>query len=284
MQTIKDKIQQHINTVSIAELFIYSNIAVFSIVFLSKAVATLMQWGENPLFDWLALPSILEHFYSKPWTLLSYGFLHSGFIHLLFNSLLLYYFGNLFLDFFSKRDFLIYYFSGIIFGGLIYLVSYNIFPALMKVNSSLVGASAGIMAILIGIATKIPNYAMQFRFIGGIKLWHIAIGVLILDIIQMPIQNTGGHIAHLGGALIGFLLTTKINKGKNLSSLFSFIKISKKQSPLKTVYKNTNPISNSRTSSNHQRKIDAILDKISKSGYETLSQSEKDFLFSIGKK
>jgi len=284
MNSIQQKIQQHYNSANIAERFIYINIVVFIITFSVKAFATLMQWGDNPFFDWFALPSTFESFIVKPWTIISYGFLHSSFLHIFFNSVLLFYFGNLFLDFFSKRDFIIYYFSGIVIGGLIYLLSYTFFPALVHQNTSLVGASAGVTAVLIGIATKIPNYAIQFRFIGAIKLWYIAVGIVILDIIQIPLGNTGGHLAHLGGALIGFLLTTQTDKSDNLSSFFGNFFKSKKQSPLKTVYKRTNPLSSNQTSNAHQRKIDAILDKISKSGYETLNQEEKDFLFSVGKK
>ena len=167
---------------------------------------------------------------------------------------------------------------------VVYILSYNYFPALQKNTAYLVGASAGVTAILVGLATKIPNYALRFRFIGNIKLWHIAVGFILLDIIQLPISNTGGHLAHLGGALTGFLLTNQVNKGKNLSQFFSNIFKSKKEKPLKTVYKNPKATNNIKNDNARQRKIDEILDKISKSGYETLTKEEKDFLFSVGKK
>lgn len=243
-----------------------------------------MKWNENLFVNWFSLPSNLDSFISQPWTLVSYGFLHDDFLHILFNSMLLFYIGNLFLDFFSKRDFLIFYISGIVVGGIVFLLSYTYFPFLKDNYSFLVGASAGVTAILIGVATKIPNYALHFRFIGAIKLWHIAVAFVLLDIIQLPISNTGGHLAHLGGAIVGFLLTNKTNKGENLNQLFSSLFKSKKGSPLKTVYKNPKPQHNTKNSAIQQEKIDKILDKISKSGYETLNQDEKDFLFTIGKK
>jgi membrane associated rhomboid family serine protease len=284
MNNLVYTIQRKFKSATIVEKIIFINIAVFAISYLTKALFSLMQWGEDPFFNWFALPANFSNFFLRPWSIISYGFLHGDFWHILFNLIILYYFGNLFLDFFSKRDFLIYYFLGIIFGGVVYMFSYNFFPALKTNTAYLVGATAGVTAILVGLATKIPNYAMNFRFIGSIKLWYIAVGVILLDIIQIPVSNTGGHLAHLGGALIGFLLTNQTNNGKNISNLFSSLFKTKKQNPLKTVYKKPKPKKSIKNSNAHQRKIDEILDKISKSGYETLTKEEKDFLFSVGKK
>lgn len=281
---LKDQIQHRFKSANIAEQIIYINIVVFVLAFIIKAFSSLMQWNEGLFFNWFALPNGFSNFLSKPWTIISYGFLHADFLHILFNSVFLFYFGNLFLDFFSKRDFLIYYILGIIFGGIIYMLSYNYFPALKNDTAYLVGASAGVTTILVGIATKIPNYALHFRFIGGIKLWHIAVGFIILDIIQLPVNNTGGHLAHLGGALTGFLLSNQTNKGISITQLFSKLFKTKKQNPLKTVYKKPKASNTTKNSNAHQRKIDEILDKISKSGYETLTKEEKEFLFSVGKK
>ena len=267
MNNVVKTIQRKFKSATIVEKIIYINIAVFAIAYLTKALFSLMQWGEDPFFNWFALPANFSNFFLRPWSIISYGFLHGDFLHILFNLIILFYFGNLFLDFFSKRDFLIYYFLGILFGGVIYMFSYNYFPALKTNTAYLVGASAGVTAILVGLATKIPNYAMNFRFIGSIKLWYIAVGVILLDIIQIPVSNTGGHLAHLGGALIGFLLTNQTNRGKNISNIFSSIFKTKKQNPLKTVYKKPKPKKPKKNSNAHQRKIDDILDKISKSGY-----------------
>ncbi len=284
MNNLKDKIVYKLKTANIAEQIIYVNIIVFIVTLFFRAFSTLMQWNENLFVSWFSLPASFNQFLTKPWTIVTYGFLHADFLHILFNLILLYYIGNLFLNFFSKRDFLIYYLSGIIIGGVIYLTSYNFFPALKGSNSVLLGASAGVTAILVGLAAKIPNYALHLRFIGAIKLWHIAVAMVLIDLIQLPLNNTGGHLAHLGGALIGFLLTNQTNKGKNLNQLLGFIFKKKKKEPLKTVYKNPNPQKRTKSTINDQQKIDTILDKISKSGYDALSKEEKDFLFKIGKK
>ncbi len=284
MNSILEKIQYKLKTANIVEQFIYINIAVFVITLVFKVFSTYMQWNDNIFVNWFSLPANFNSFLSQPWTIVSYGFLHADFLHILFNLLILFYIGNLFLNFFSKRDFLIYYFSGIVFGGILYLLSYAFIPSLKGSNAFLVGASAGVTAILIGLATKIPNYAIHFRFIGAIKLWYIAVVFVILDLIQLPLNNTGGHLAHLGGAAIGFFLTNLTFKGKKKNTIFSSIFKSRKDKPLKTVYRNPKRQQNDKADAIQQQKIDKILDKISKSGYETLSQSEKDFLFTIGKK
>lgn len=285
MKNIIEKIQYRFNSANIVEQIIYINVALFLLTYLINSFSFLMNLGDSVIFDWFSLPADFENFISKPWTIITYGFLHGGFLHILFNLIVLFYFGNLFLDFFSKKEFLIYYLSGIIAGGIIFMLSYTYFPALKNDHSYLVGASAGVTSILVGIASKIPSYSLHFRFIGAIKLWYIAVGFILLDIVQIPISNTGGHLAHLGGALIGFILTNQFYDGKNTTGLFSNIFKTDKQKPLKTVYKKRKSTTNSRINNDAQQlKIDQILDKISKSGYETLTKDEKEFLFSVGKK
>ena len=285
MNDIIEKIKHRFKSANIAEQLIYLNVAIFLFTYLFKAFASLMLWNQNIVFDWFALPVAFQDFLTMPWSLISYAFLHGGFLHLLFNMIVLFYFGNLFLDFFSKKQFFNYYFLGVVGGGIIFMISYNYFPALSGKTTLLVGASAGVTAILVGLATKAPNYAMHFRFIGAIKLWYIAVGFILLDVIQIPISNTGGHLAHLGGAFVGFLLTYyQFGENKTGNNTISNLFKSKKQNPLKTVYKKAKTSSNTSKNNNNQRKIDAILDKISKSGYETLTKEEKEFLFSVGKK
>jgi membrane associated rhomboid family serine protease len=285
MNNIIEKIQYRFKSANIVEQIIYINVVLFLLTYLINSLSFLMNLGDAVIFDWFSLPADFKNFIHKPWTLISYGFLHGGFLHILFNLIILFFIGNLFLDFFTKKDFLIYYFSGIIVGGIVFMLSYTYFPALKNDHSYLVGASAGVTSILVGIATKIPNYAMQFRFIGTIKLWYIAAGFVFLDIVQIPLSNTGGHLAHLGGALIGFILTNQFDGFKNTPGLFSSLFKSKKQNPLKTVYKKPKSTTRSKVNDDaQQHKIDQILDKISKSGYETLTKDEKEFLFSVGKK
>jgi membrane associated rhomboid family serine protease len=268
---------------SVVMKIIYITGAVFIITFLLNTLAFLFQGGDNFVISWFALSPDVNELLYKPWTLITYGFLHSGILHILFNLLVLYYVGNIFLNFFSKEQFLTYYFSGIITGGVIFMLSYNYLPALSTGNSVLVGASAGVTAILVGLAAYIPNYALHFQFIGRVPLKYLAIFFVALDVIQIPGGNAGGHLAHLGGALIGFLLTNNMNKGEDLIKMFRNLFKPKKQKPLKTVYKKKTAYSAKRQTTEHQRRIDAILDKISKSGYDALSKEEKDFLFKAGK-
>lgn len=279
LEDIKNKYR----TSNIAEKLIFINIFVFVFTFVLNSFSSLFKTSGNFVIDWFALSPYFNELLYKPWSLISYGFIHSGFFHILFNLIFLYYIGNLFLNFFSKKQFLTYYFLGIIFGGFIYILSYNFFPLLKGQQTVLVGASAGVTAILVGLATHIPHYALRFQFLGNIKLMYIAIGFIVLDLIQIPDGNAGGHLAHLGGALIGYLLTQYFNKGEVVILSFENL-FQKKEKPLKTVYKNKqNTNTKIENPKEHQAKIDRILDKISKSGYDTLTKEEKDFLFKVGK-
>ncbi len=267
---------------SVVEKLIYINLAIFILGFLFNTLSFLMSAHSNFVFDWFALPAQYNAVLLKPWTLFTYAFLHASLWHILANLIILFFIGNLFLDYFTQKQFLNYYILGALFGGVIFVLSFNMFPALKNSNSVLVGASAAVTAIFVGIATHIPKYELNLRFIGFVKLWILAAIWVGLDIIQIPVENAGGHLAHLGGAFIGFILSYKHQNGiqlfKYLSDLFS----PKKKKPLKTVYKSNLKRESSNVVAN-QKRIDAILDKIGKSGYETLSKDEKDYLFKSGK-
>ena len=269
---------------NVAEQIIGLNLLLFILLYLFNSFAFVMGLEENYLLYYLSLKADLDLLIFQPWTLITYGFVHEGFLHILFNMILLYYFGQLFLDFFDRGSFIRYYLIGILMGGLIYLIAYNFFPGLKTTQSLLIGASAGVTAIVIGIASHIPNYAMHFRFIGSIKLLYIAIVLVLWDLIQIPNGNAGGHLAHLGGALAGFMLT-RMGTGKGFSIDFgSFGKTRRSKQPFQKVYKNKQQNSPGSKTATDQEKIDAILDKISKSGYDTLTKEEKEFLFNAGKK
>lgn len=268
---------------SIVERVIVINVILFILTYLSNTVSFLMDGSGDFMVEWLSLSPSFGELLFKPWTLISYGFIHAGFFHILFNMLVLYYFGLLFLDFFSKQQFLTYYLLGIIAGGLVYMLSYNFLPALKTQETILLGASAGVTCVMVGIASHIPHYSMRLILIGSVKLMYIAGVLVLLDLIQIPNGNAGGHLAHLGGAAMGFFLTTYMNQGRGLSSLFApKVKKRKKKSPLKTVYKRGRA-GRQQESGFDQQRVDAILDKISKSGYDALSKEEKDYLFKAGK-
>ena len=275
---IKDKLQN----ASIVDKFIYANLFVFIVAFALNSFQFLLNDSSNFMAKYFALSANKNEFLFKPYTFITYGFLHLNFIHILFNLIALHFLGNLFINYFSERKFIIYYVLGTVFGGLFFVASYHYFPVFKNSNSILVGASAGISAILVGLATHIPNYEIHLRLIGYVKLWILTALFIILSIILIPNGNAGGQLAHLGGAFIGFILTSYF---KN-NSIFTTVK--KNKSNLKTVYKASNKSEDFGLSSHQkkvikQRKIDSLLDKISKSGYDSLTQKERDFLASINK-
>lgn len=280
MSTFKD-LQYKFKTSGIVAQLIYINIAVFVLMLLLSTFANLYGSESTFIGEWFSLSSSLDIFITRPWTLVTYGFLHGGFFHILFNCLWLFFFGRLFLDYFTPKQLLNFYIFGTIFGGIAYLLSYNYFPIFKGDTVPLVGASAAVSAIVIGLATYIPNYQLKLRLIGYVKIWHIAAVFVFLDIVSLAGSNGGGHFAHLGGALFGFFYVNQASKQKKSGSDFFSSLFKKKKKPLKTVYKSkqTRTSQSTKTKSDTQQKIDSILDKISKSGYDTLSKEEKEFLF-----
>ncbi|UMB60942.1 rhomboid family intramembrane serine protease [Lutibacter sp. A80] len=277
MNIIND-IKDAYNKANTVEKIIYVNVFLFLITVIFTKFS----------IQWFALPTSLNSFLYKPWTLISYAFIHERLFHILSNLLVLYYIGNLFLDFFTKKQFLNFYFLGAIIGAIAFL-TYNYFA--LKNGAPLGGASAAVSTIFVAIATKIPRYAIQLRFIGSVELWVLAAIWVSMSILQLANPDNGGAIAHLSGALFGFIYANQLEKGNDIGKWFegllnyfsNFIK-PKENSPLKTVHKSKGRTSKNDISIPKQRKIDLILDKISKSGYESLTQEEKDFLFRAGKK
>lgn len=278
-------LQYRFKTSSIVQQLIYVNIAVFLLTLILSSFSGLYGNHSNFIMEWFSLSSSLDIWLTRPWTIVSYGFLHGGFLHILFNCLWLFFIGRLFLDYFTPKQLLNFYLLGTLVGGIFYLTAYNYFPIFRGQTVPLVGASAGISAIVIGLATYIPNYQLHFRFIGYIKVWHLATFFIVMDLIGLAGSNGGGHFSHLGGALLGYLYVTQAsNKKINLfDSIASMFKSKKK--PLRTVYKSKKPKTSTKTTKKdgNQEKVDAILDKISKSGYDALSKEEKEFLFKQGK-
>ena len=287
---------------TMSEKLIAINVLAFVLFFFFRTLAFLFNFESDFVLEWLVFPKEPGEYLFKPWTIITYAFLHGGLWHLLSNMLILYFSGIYFLNYFSPKKMLNFYFLGGIFGALVYMASYNLFPAFQGMGRSyLIGASAAVMSILVGIATHIPHMRVRLILLGSIKLWWIAAFLVIIDIIQIPISNPGGHLAHLGGAGFGYLYASQLGKGNNIASgfeklldwigsLFSSSPSSPKRSNLKTVHRRRNTgtttsgfNSHVRNKKEEQEKIDAILDKISKSGYDSLTKQEKDFLFNAGK-
>jgi len=295
--TTKQQLIYKYKTASILEKLIVLNIVLFILTYLVKTILFLMDIQADPLTDWLSFPQEFKDLLFKPWSIFTYAFMHGGIFHIIFNMLVLHFAGTYFLTYYSSKRLLNYYIMGAIVGALVYMLSYSLFPAFSSLSKGyMVGASASVMAILIGITAKVPETRVRI-FTINLKLWWIAAFFLVSDIVQIPLGNAGGHLSHLGGAFIGFLYTKQLDKGNDIgkwienviSATIGFFDAKPKskrtsKARMKTVYKNKRTATSSQVSKTEkQKKIDEILDKISKSGYESLSKQEKDFLFNAGK-
>jgi membrane associated rhomboid family serine protease len=247
----------------------------------------------NMVVDYLALPANTASLVARPWTLLTYMFLHLDFFHFLFNMLWLFWFGKIFLEFLKSRQILWIYFLGGLSGGILYVIFYNIFPVFEKSLdlSVALGASASVMAIVTAISVYVPGYTINMLFLGRVKIFYIALFLFVLDFFMIRSNNAGGHIAHIGGAIFGLSYILAMRKGMNFSGVFNLKwfkgAFARKRSRLKVEYtsgrnEGGRPLTDDEYNllkAERQKKIDAILDKISKSGYESLTNEEKDLLF-----
>ena len=249
------------------------------------------------LLQWLAVPASLSKLLVRPWTLLTYMFLHYDFWHILFNMLWLYWFGRIFLEYLNERQLLATYLFGGLAGAAFYILSYNIFPKFQDayLMSMALGASASVMAIVVAISFYVPNYRIHLLFFGPVKIYYIAILSIILDVLMIRSGNSGGHLAHLGGAIWGFYYVYMLRKGTDFSTLLNSIpriksspgKKKARKSGFRNVYTNARTVSDedyNLQKKHNQEQIDRILEKISKSGYESLTREEKELLFRTSNK
>ena len=219
-------------------------------------------------------------------------FLHEGFGHIFGNMIVLYFMGRLFLTYLDGKKLLSTYILGGLLGGLFFVLAFNIFPVFKQVvgGATALGASASVMAIMIAITVIKPNQEVYLYFLFRIKLKYISIALVVFDLISIPRGNPGGHIAHLGGALYGYLFAAQLIKGKDISRGFghfmdAFVSIFKPRKKIKVTYrKPVDDYSYNAQKAASQEEIDRILDKIAKSGYDSLTKKEKEVLFQAGKK
>ena len=292
-------IKYHTGSLLIKLIFI--NIAVFLIVRLTGVVLTLSGTDINPLLSYLQLPSNLSILAWRPWTLVSYMFLQYDLLHILFNMLWLYWFGSLFLYFFSAKHLRGLYILGGICGGLLYMVAYNVFPLFSSQvpGATLVGASASVLAIVAATAYREPNYRVQLLLFGAVRLKYLALVVIGIDVLSITSSNAGGHIAHLGGALAGLWFAASLNKGTDLTSWINWIldgfisllqkKTWKRKPKMKVHYGNSATGREKDYDYNAHKKaqsdeVDRILEKLKKSGYDSLTTEEKKSLFDASKR
>ena len=272
------------------------NLAIFTTLKLVVILLTLFNNSGEYIVSFLAVPAYVPSLLHRVWTPITYMFLHEGFMHILFNMLNLFWFGKLFIMYFSEKQLVGLYLLGGLFGAAFYIAAFNIFPhyAPLLHQSLLLGASASIMAIIVATAVRSPNMEMQLLFLGNIKLKYIAAVIVLMSFFGITSDNGGGQLAHLGGALAGYLFVVSLQQGADLTkginwlldAVYDLFRPRKlKIKPNKT--RKTGPMSDAEYNANKARKmaqIDHILDKIKASGYESLNADEKKQLFDQGKK
>ena len=229
----------------------------------------------------LMLPASLGTFILQPWSIITYFFLHMSFMHILWNMLFLYWFGKIIYDNIGNNALISLYVLGGIIGGLFYMAIYNIIPYYAdRVSESLMlGASAGVFSVVVGSATLMPNYTFHLLLIGPVRIKYIALFYVLLSFFDVAGTNAGGEIAHLGGAFIGYIFIRQLQNGINIGEgIINFLNLFNEKKKEK---KNKFQKESDETT---QDEVDKILDKISESGYSSLTSKEKERLFNASKK
>lgn len=276
---------------------IYINIGIYIVVSLIGVLWLLFNRNGLTWMEWLELPASLPQFIRQPWSLLTYMFLHAGVLHLLFNMLWLYWFGQLFLNFFSERHFRGLYILGGICGGLLYMLAYNVFPYFQPYlyGSYLLGASASVLAIVVATAVRQPEYTVNFMFIGAVRLKYVALFMVVTDLLFVTSGNGGGHIAHLGGALAGWWFASSLSKGRDVTRWINSVwdlfahgiqPVKKSKKPKMKAHKGgrAQDYDYNARKKEQDAEVDRILDKLKQSGYGSLTTEEKKRLFDASKK
>ena len=300
-----DEIKESFKRGNILTKLIYINLAVFLAANIAYVIFSLLYSAGFPqgetreyfMSKWLSyfmVPASFERLLYKPWTIITYMFLHFNFFHILFNLLWLYMFGRIFLQYLTEKQLFSTYILGGLSGALLYMISYNLFPGLSHDldKSEMLGASAGVMAVAMAISFYVPNYSVNLIFLGPVKLKYIALFFIFTDIIQIASNNSGGHIAHLGGVLYAYLFSIQLRRGKDIGQGFNKLMdglvtmFSKRKRKMKVSYKKKSVKDMTDMEYNQQKaakqeEIDRILDKIAKSGYDSLTKSEKETLFKM---
>jgi len=302
-RNLSEELKRFFTGRSMLAILIMINIGVW---ILTKAVYVVFYLYNHPdvsladtwILHYFALPALTGELASRPWTLVSYMFLHIDFWHILFNMLWLFWFGRIFMEYLNSRQLLFTYLAGGLTGGLLYILAFNIFPVFHTTIEASValGASASVMAIVTAISFFVPNYSIQLLFIGRVRILYLAILLFIFDFIAIPSGNAGGHIAHIGGALFGYFFSLWMRKTKYAYSTGVFTSLLKKLTNLFSTGRGSSapppyagrPKADEEYNAEknlHQKRIDTILEKISRGGYDSLTKDEKDLLFrSSGKK
>jgi membrane associated rhomboid family serine protease len=286
--TLWDNITYKLRSKSRLYLLITINVAVFLVINIPAVIEWMMNGGHPGYIsyfstEYLSLPADFHKLLTRFWTPVTYMFMHAGIWHIFFNMLWLYWMGQLFEEYLGSKRTIGLYLMGGLAGGILYIGFYNLLPAFRDLvhSSVLVGASASVMAIMVATATLLPNYAISLILIGPVKLKWIAMFLVILDFLSIMESNPGGEIAHLGGALIGFLYIKRLQQGNDwVATIGKVFSRGPKVPSMKVVSRNSGRKNPSKP---RQEDVDRVLDKISVSGYDSLNSEEKEILFRASK-
>ncbi|MBC8006171.1 MAG: rhomboid family intramembrane serine protease [Verrucomicrobia bacterium] len=287
---VLDEIKESFREGSTLTRLIYINLGAFLLIRIVN-VFYFLAGIEFPFIDWLALPADLQTLLSRPWTLFTYMFLHFDFLHILFNLLWLYWMGQIFLGYFNQAKLLTLYLLGGLAGGAFYILGYNFFPVFAESlgGARLLGASASVIAIVTALAMHAPNHTIHLLFIGPLRIKYIALISVLLYVIGISTSNAGGNLAHLGGAFWGVVYILQLKRGFDQSKGIAWLsgKLKKLFTPkpkVRVTYrKPANDLEYNQMKNQEQERMNEILEKISKSGYGSLSKEEKEILFRMGK-
>lgn len=292
MESIFTNLKNTFRTGNILAKLIYINVGLFILIRLMGVIFLLFNIPGILFLQYLQMPSSPELLLYRPWTVITYMFTHFDFLHILFNMLWLYWFGGLFLNFFSERQLGGLYLLGGIAGAVLFMLAYNVFPYFQTVASSsyLMGASASVMAIVFAVSFYRKDLEINLFLIGRVKLIYLALFTFVIDLLAITSDNAGGHIAHIGGALFGIWFAMRIQKGKDLTAPMNrlldwVVNLGKRKPKMKVTYKRAETDYEYNARKNRESAdLDAILDKLKRSGYESLSGDEKRQLFDASKK
>ena len=306
-----DTLRSRFKMASLLARIIYVNVGVFVVLRLIGVVGFLFGFDASAIISYVELPSSPWWFLHQPWTIVTYMFAHYDVLHILFNMLWLWWFGQLFLQFFSPRHLTGLYFVGGFGGGLLYMLAYNLLPAFAWHDGLLLGASASIIAIVVATAVQAPNYRVMLLFFGSISIKWIAIVTIFLDFIGVTADNAGGHISHIGGALVGLLFVVMLRRGVDITKWFNAIidffvnsyrrlssqggrgqrvRIDPSRSRRRSRQQTTTPPrpdsggNGTGISPEDERVMDEILKKVKESGYGALTDDEKSRLFQASRR
>lgn len=268
---------------------IYFNIVVFILISIGSIIGYLLnnQGLAVTILNLFSVPSSFTALLARPWSLITYMFTHKDILHILFNMLWLYWFGMIFLEYLDQKKLVAVYLLGGLSGAIVYIISFNIFPVFKTVvaESVAIGASASVMAIVVAISAYVPDYSVNLFLFGRIKIKYIAIAIFIFTSVMDFSVNSGGKLAHMGGAIFGYFYIINLRKGRDTGKWVNkiidfFATFFKPRRKLKVTYKK--PVTDyeyNKAKVEHQERINMILEKISKGGYDSLTKEEKDLLF-----